>query len=78
MNTVDSILSTLQPQVDSILQGSLESLRALMREADAEVRAVLTAEQAATYDTVLAGRPLVSAVRRTTGPAGSMTVDTIR
>ena len=75
---IDRILTAHQPVADSIVRSSIERLRDLMNAADAEVRAVLSPQQILAYEELLAERPRIRAVRRTVGPDGITTVDTIR
>ena len=74
---VESILARRQPRVDSIVGAAIDSLRAAMGQADADIRALLTPEQIEAYDALVRDGPRIQAVRRIHRPAG-VQVDTVR
>ena len=75
----DAIMARHQPKADSIIQAAMNDLLILMDSMDVEVRAVLSPDQIAAFDSLRAAGPRVRAVRRTLGPDGNVIdADTIR
>ena len=77
--SVDQIVTRHQPAVDSIIQATMNDLSSLIDSVHIEVRALLSPDQIAALDSMVAAGPRTRAVRQTLGPDGEVIdVDTIR